>query len=64
MIVLFSGWLIERTGYHAGFVGVAGVLLLYSPVKQLGKVGQIALQGGVTLADLLGPVLPGAAARR
>ena len=28
------------------FSFVAAVLLLYSPVKQLGKVGQIALQGG------------------
>ena len=38
--------------------------LVRIPVPQTRVSYEIALQGGVTLADLLGPVLPGAAARR
>jgi subfamily B ATP-binding cassette protein MsbA len=46
--ISWVGGRIVRGELDAGkfFSFVAAVLLLYTPVKQLGKVGQIALQGG------------------
>jgi ATP-binding cassette, subfamily B, bacterial MsbA len=46
--IAWVGGRILRGELEAGkfFSFVAAVLLLYTPVKQLGKVGQIALQGG------------------
>ena len=48
LAIWWVGGRILRGELEAGkfFSFVAAVLLLYTPVKQLGKVGQIALQGG------------------
>ncbi|HET9595857.1 MAG TPA: ABC transporter transmembrane domain-containing protein, partial [Anaeromyxobacteraceae bacterium] len=48
LAISWVGGRIVRGELEAGkfFSFVAAVLLLYTPVKQLGKVGQIALQGG------------------
>jgi subfamily B ATP-binding cassette protein MsbA len=54
LAIAWVGGRILRGELEAGkfFSFVAAVLLLYTPVKQLGKVGQIALQGGAAAERL------------
>ena len=54
LAIAWVGGRILRGELEAGkfFSFVAAILLLYSPVKQLGKVGQIALQGGAAAERL------------
>ncbi|HEX8907782.1 MAG TPA: ABC transporter transmembrane domain-containing protein [Anaeromyxobacteraceae bacterium] len=54
LAISWVGGRILRGELEAGkfFSFVAAVLLLYTPVKQLGKVGQIALQGGAAAERL------------
>jgi len=54
LAISWVGGRILRGELEAGkfFSFVAAVLLLYGPVKQLGKVGQIALQGGASAERL------------
>ncbi|GEJ56318.1 ABC transporter ATP-binding protein [Anaeromyxobacter diazotrophicus] len=54
LAISWVGGRILRGELEAGkfFSFVAAVLLLYTPVKQLGKVGQIALQGGASAERL------------
>ena len=54
LAISWVGGRILRGELEAGkfFSFVAAVLLLYGPVKQLGKVGQIALQGGAAAERL------------
>jgi len=54
LAIWWVGGRILRGELDAGkfFSFVAAILLLYTPVKQLGKVGQIALQGGASAERL------------